>query len=339
MSLGTAIALALVFATVAVVAVLLLLATSRRAGAERIASVRLEEQLRSLRGDLAEYQRRQSLELDRAQLNMGEKLSQASRNVAEVSQQLGSLEQATERLLEVGRSVSGIENLLRAPKLRGVLGETLLGELLRQALPEALFELQYPLSGQERVDAVVRVGDRLLPIDAKFPLENLRRVEKADTDRERESYRRAFARDFKKHVEDISGKYVRPASGTLPLAVLYVPAENVFQQAVLAEAELCDFATSRRVLPVGPLGFYALVQTILVGSRSLAVPESASELLAGVEQVAVELEAIEGELSRLGRHLDHARASLEGVTKKSRRLAEVVARARSALDVRTTSLS
>jgi DNA recombination protein RmuC len=234
--------------------------------------------------------------------------------------------------MEVGQSVAGIENLLRAPKLRGVLGEMLLAELLRQSLPESLFELQYPLRGGERVDAVIRLGKELLPIDAKFPLENLRRALETTHEKEKLTYRRAFARDFKKHVDDIATKYIAPDQGTLPLAFLYVPAENVYQQAVLADWELAEYALSRRVVPTGPLGFYAFLQTILLGSRTLAVSGRSREILASLDQAHLDLGLVSEELSKLSRHLELARSNAEQAEKRLTGLSVTLDRARGARD-------
>jgi DNA recombination protein RmuC len=323
--------LSLVVLAAVIGAALIFALTRRPAGRPSEGVALLQQQLTALRSELASYLQHQSTQLEQAHETMGERLDRASTSVSEVRQQLGVLEQATERVLEVGKSVAGIENLLRAPKLRGVLGEVLLAELLRQVLPPSLFHLQHPLRSGERVDAAVQVGDHLLPIDAKFPLENLRRADEA-SGAERESYQRAFARDFRRHVDAIASKYIAPDQGTLPMAFLYVPAENVYQQAILGDWKLAEYAVSRHVVPMGPLGLYAFLQSALLGSRTVAVPARAREILAGLEQIALELRQLEDEMSKLGRHLGLARGSLEQLGKRSVRLSETVDRARSTLD-------
>jgi DNA recombination protein RmuC len=292
----------------------------------------LAQQLDALRAELSLNLRHQSTLVERHQQALGEQLQRASQSMASVGHQLGVLEQATERVLEVGRSVAAVEGLLRVPKFRGVLGETLLAEMLRQALPPALFELQYRFRGGETVDAVVRVGELLLPVDAKFPLDNLRRLADGAEPSAAPSLGKAFARDFRKHVDDIAAKYIAPDQGTLPMAFLYVPAENVYQQAVLGEPALAEYALSRRVIPVGPLGFYACLQSVLYGARSVAAAGEARHLLAGLEQVASEVERLREETGRLARHLGFARAGCEDVERRVGRLDEAVERARSALD-------
>jgi len=328
--------LAAVVAAAALVALTVALVMIRRPGGDSTEGMALlQQQLNALRSELAGYMQHQSAQLEHAHETMGVRLDRASTSVSEVRQQLGVLEQATQRVLEVGKTVAGIENLLRAPKPRGVLGEVLLGELLRQVFPPGLFDLQYAFKSGERVDAVVRVGENLLSIDAKFPLDNLRRADEA-TEAERDALLRAFARDFRKHVDAVAGKYIVPSEGTLPLAFLYVPAENVYQQAILGEWELAEYAVARRVVPMGPLGLYAFLQSALLGSRAIAVPAQAREILAGLEQIAIELQQLAEEMAKLGRHLGLARGNLEQMERRTGHLSETVDRSRSSLDATTT---
>ena len=316
----------------ATVALAFALASRRRSALDDNALTLVQRQLDQLRNDLTAREHHQSLQVERVHQDMSRHLASASRNVAEVNRHLGVLEQATERVLEVGRTVADIETLLRAPKLRGVLGELLLGELLEQALPKSLFELQREIGTGARVDAAIRVGERWLPVDAKFPLDNLRRLHEATDEAERQGFQRAFARDFKKHVDDIAAKYIVPESNTLPLAFLYVPAENVYQQGILAEPELAEYAIERRVVPVGPLGFFAFLQVLLLGARTLAAPTRAGDLVTTIEQVSGELEALRGEAATLGRHLDNARSGADRLASRIRRAVDTITRSRESLD-------
>jgi DNA recombination protein RmuC len=323
---------AVVIAVALSAATTFLLLSRRRAGDTASGLPLIQHQLDALRSEMAGHMEHQSNRLEQAHATVGERLDQTSRTVSEVGRQLGRVEQATQRVLEVGQSVAGIENLLRAPKLRGVLGETLLAEILRQSLPASLFKLQHQLKSGERVDAAIQVGEVLLPVDAKFPLENLRRAEQAESEAERASFRRAFGRDFRKHVDDIALKYIAPEQGTLPLAFLYIPAENVYQQAVLADWQLAEYALARRVIPTGPLGFYAFLQTVLLGARAMAVSGRSREILAALDQAALELERAGQEISKLRRHLDLARSGVDGAEKRLGRLAETIDRARHTTD-------
>ena len=172
---------------------------------------------------------RESVELiQRSQLNVGERLDSTTRVVTDVQRGLGELSEATRKVYEVGRDVASLQDILRAPKLRGGLGEFLLGDLLAQVLPPSHFTLQHGFRSGERVDAVVRLGMGLVPVDAKFPLEDFRRLLEAADDDARARARKAFAQRVRKHVDDVAGKYILPDEGTYDFALMYVPAENVY---------------------------------------------------------------------------------------------------------------
>jgi len=162
-----------------------------------------------------------------AQSTMGDRLDHATRVVGEVQGSLGKLGEATQRVVEVGRDIQGLEQILKSPKVRGGLGETLLAELLSQMLPQEHYTIQHPFKSGERVDAALRIGDRLVAVDAKFPLENFRRMlDEADEDKRR-PVRRQFVRDVKTRIDEIAKRYILPDEGTFDFALMYVLAENV----------------------------------------------------------------------------------------------------------------
>src|SRR5437773_3651306 len=181
---------------------------------------------------------REGLELvQRSQSAVGERLDNTSRVVGEVQKGLGELREATAKVYEVGRDVASLHDILRAPKLRGGLGEFLLGDLLAQVLPPAHFTLQHAFRSGERVDAVVRLGDGLVPVDAKFPLEDFRRLLEAADDDERARARKAFVAQVRRHIDDIATKYVLPDEGTYDFALMYIPAENVYYETIIRDEE------------------------------------------------------------------------------------------------------
>ena len=254
--------------------------------------------------------------------SVSQKLQQANETFAKVSQELGRVQKATEQVESVGRNVASLQELLRAPKLRGGLGEFFLADLLSQILPGDFFTLQYEFSGGERVDAVIRLGDQLVPVDSKFPLEQFRNLQQAVTDEERLRARKELIRDVKQHINAIADKYIRPTEGTFEFALMYIPAESVYYETIIREdgetglKSIFQHAIDRRVIPVSPNSFYAYLQVILFGLRGLKVEHQAQEILAGLNQLNRELSNVREDFNKTGKHLRNALDSFERSDKR-----------------------
>lgn len=250
--------------------------------------------------------------------SVSQKLQQANSTYAQLSHDLGRLQEATRRVEEVGRSVATLEDLLRAPKLQGGLGEFLLADLLAQVFPQGsgIYALEHGFSDGERVDAVIRLQERLVPIDSKFPLESFRRMSRAATDEEKASLRRQLLREVRGHIDSIAEKYIRPSEGTFDFALMYIPAENVYYEAVLRdepaeEQGIFQHATLRRVIPVSPNSFYAYLQVILLGLRGLAVERRAQEILEGLIKLQKEFAGVQEDFDVAGKQIRHALTNFE----------------------------
>src|SRR3989475_2076151 len=241
----------------------------------------LGQEIGRLTAQLNERLRESGELVQRSQTSVGERLDHTARVVGEVQQGLGELREATARVRDIGRDVVSLHDILRAPKLRGGLGEFLLGDLLAQVLPSAHFTLQHAFRSGERVDAVVRLGDGLVPVDAKFPLEDFRRLLEAADDDERARARKAFVARVRRHVDDIATKYVLPDEGTYDFALMYIPAENVYYETIIRDEEpgLAAYAIARKVIPVSPNCFYAYLQAIAFGLRGLRIEARAQEVM------------------------------------------------------------
>jgi DNA recombination protein RmuC len=231
--------------------------------------------------------------------------------VGDVRERLGQLAEVTQRLEAVGQSVVKVQELLQVPRLRGTLGEVWLEELLRQILPAGLYATQHAFRSGEKVDAVIRVGDRLVPVDAKFPLEACQRMLAADAGNvERE--RRAFRKSLRERIDEIADKYIKPDEGTFAFALMYVPAENVYYEAVVRGEDLegdesvVGYALRRKVIPVSPNTFYAYLAAILHGLKGLEVEKEARDILDSLGGLQQQFARFDAAYRLVGKHLDHA---------------------------------
>ena len=230
---------------------------------------------------------------------------------------LGALQATTRRLETLGETVAEVQGLLQVPQLRGTIGELWLEDLVRQVLPPAAVLVQHVFRSGERVDAALRIGDRLVPVDAKFPLEACQRMLAAATGEDRERERRVFARSVRARVDEIAGKYIRPDEGTYDFALMYVPAENVYYEAFVRDAAADDdgtalgYALRRRVVPVSPHTFYAYLLVILHGLKGLEVEQRAREILDGIGALRQQFGAFWAAHEKLGTHLTNAMRQYE----------------------------
>jgi DNA recombination protein RmuC len=228
---------------------------------------------------------------------------------SQISQTLGGLAVAAQQMVDVGNKVSGLEELLRPPKLRGGMGETLLAELLAQILPERAYRLQHRFNSGERVDAVICLGDALVPVDAKFPLESFRRFTAIKDEAEAARERKVFMRAVKTHIDEIAWKYILPDERTYDFALMYIPAENVYYETILkddCEDGLFPFALEKRVIPVSPNSFYAYLQVIIHGLKGLQIEERAREIMDHLSRLKVDEDRFRQEFDILGTHLSNA---------------------------------
>lgn len=222
---------------------------------------------------------------------------------------LGKLSKATDQMMEVGKSISGLEDLLKPPKLRGGMGELLLGELLAQILP-GNYELQHSFSTGAIVDAVITLGDSYVPVDSKFPLESFRRIFEADDEDSAKKERKGFIKAVKKHIDDIASKYILPDEGTFDFALMYIPAENVYYETILKDEDdkgLFPYAMEKKVIPVSPNSFYAYLQVIIRGLKGMRIEERALEIMNYLGRLQGDQEKFRNDFDILGKHLENAR--------------------------------
>ncbi len=272
----------------------------------------LTEQLRVINEQVNQQLLLVNQQLQNSSGQIGQRLDSAREVISKVSEKLGELSKTSEQIHEVGKNIATLQEILRPPKLRGGLGEQFLGELLSQILPPEFFTLQYTFSSGERVDAVVRIGEKLVPIDSKFPLDNFKRVVECKADEERKTYQKIFYRDVKKHIDDIANKYILPQEGTYDFALLYIPAENVYYETITKdesfgeEKGVLNYALKKRVIPVSPNSFYAYLQVIILGLKGLQIEKDALKIQALLSGLKKDIGGFQEDFQLVGKHLVNA---------------------------------
>ncbi len=265
------------------------------------------------------------------QLNQGSNAMNASTNAvservaavqntfAGLQKQVGEMTAQARQLTELSKSVSAIEHVLRAPKMRGQFGEEQLENLLGLVFSRQQYALQYRFTTGEVADAVLFLPLGHVAVDSKFPLENFRRITELASDDERKTARRDFLRDVRRRVDEVAAKYIRPADGTLPFALMYVPAENVYYETIIRNEDepfqLYRYCLEKRVIPVSPNSLYAYLQTIMVGLKGMQVSERAESIVRDIESLKIELEKFTKAYDTVGQHIRNAAAKLEDGSK------------------------
>lgn len=255
-----------------------------------------------------------------AQTAMASELKNSRETLGQIQQQLGAVQQAEQQMSQATQT---LQNILGGAKSRGSLGEVTLERLLEDALPKERYQRQYRFSNGEAADAVVFLRDKLLPIDSKFPLDAFRRISDqiaSQAPPQIEEARRAFATAVKGHADSIAKKYVLPNEGTLGIALMFVPSENVYYELLMtADAKgqpLDEYCREKNVIAVSPNTLYAHLQIILMGLQGMQIEENAKRLHASLAGMQKQMENFAEVFEKLGTHLKNAQQSYSEADKR-----------------------
>lgn len=249
---------------------------------------------------------------------INERLDNAARVIRVVSKELGGMQ-------EIGRQIQDFQEFLKSPKLRGNLGEQVMRDLLEQIIPKGNYSLQYTFREGQTVDAIIKNKRGIIPIDAKFPLENFRRYVRAES-AEKERLRRDFRRDVRKHINDIAKKYILPQEGTLDFALMYVPSDAIWYELVMDDADLNNYANNKKVLLVSPNSFYYFLKVIMIGLEGAKIEEATREILATLKGIRQDSGKFGKCLGVLSRHVGNAKNAMDTVNNEYTRLASKIDR-------------
>lgn len=282
----------------------------------------IQKQMEEIRGSINKLYPDLTQTLMNVDKNVNARLDNAAKVIGDVHRKLGEVHESTKQVQEIGKDISSLQDILRAPKLRGGMGELFLGDLLKQVLPPSRYEEQYLFKSGEKVDAVIKLKEGMVPVDSKFPLENFKRLVEAKDDASKLSAKKQFVRDVKKHIDDIRKKYILPDEGTFDFALMYVMAENVYYEIIIKDEDLGDessvfgYAIKNKIIPVSPNSFYGYLQTILLGLRGMRVEEQAQEILKNLARLEGDFERVMTDFSVMGKHLKDTFSKFEDTEKR-----------------------
>lgn len=271
---------------------------------------KLEEKTR-LSEELVEWLKSSTSSVDQKLYQQTQQINQRLDSATKV---VGELREKMGQFTEIGRSMQELQEFLQSPKLRGNIGEQVLKELLSQYFPKDTYKLQYSFKNGEKVDAVIKTSQGMIPIDSKFPMENFRKLIKENNIELKEKFRKDFANDVKKHILDIAKKYILVEEGTADYALMYIPAESVYYE-IINNTDLFDFSGQKRVLPVSPMSFYAYMKAILMSYEGQRIQSQAKQILEILQAIKKDYEKSEDALSTLQRHITNSYNQMATVTK------------------------
>lgn len=267
----------------------------------------LNQNMQSLQSNFQE-------KLDRTNQAINERLDNAAKVIGLVNRELGQMSQ-------IGQSLQNFQEFLKSPKMRGGLGEQGLKDMLAQTFPNELYQMQYKFRSGQTVDAAIKIEAGIVPVDAKFPLENFNRILNSKTEAEKTDARRKFRSDFRVHVNAISKKYIVPDEGTVDFALMYIPSETVYYELISNETDLHDYAVKEKVIPSSPNTFFYYLRSIMLGLQGKKISEMSKQILSTLKIIQTESKKFGEGLSVLNRHVTNAKSTMDKVDNDFSRLA------------------
>jgi DNA recombination protein RmuC len=314
--------LAILCVLVLMALILLIWLIAGRAG--QSASINLlQQQLDALKSAQDKTSENLQKSLQTSQTSLNQNLQSSQKILSQLNTQIGGLQKSSEHMLKLGDDVKRLQIILSSPKLRGQIGEWSLENLLSQVLPQESFHLQFPFKDGKIVDALIKLADFTVPVDAKFPLSAFEAMTKAESDDEKSKLRKQFQKDVTLHIDKIASSYIRPAEGTLDFAIMYIPAENVYYETIIKydsdTKNILQYALDKKVIPVSPNLLYAYLMTVVMGLHGLQIEKQANEIRQSLKKLIASFGDFASHWEVLGRHLRNAYGQYnEGQTKLDR---------------------
>jgi len=253
------------------------------------------------------------LMLNQSLQGMHARLDKAAQALTLYSKGLGTVE-------ELSRQIQGFQDFFKSPKLRGNIGEQVLENLLSDNLSKEHFKLQYRFKDGQIVDAIIKIKDQIIPIDAKFPLDNFSKLAKAKAEKERGEAEKLFIQDVKKQIDKISKNYILPQEGTIDFAVMYIPSESVYYEIIRGEQNLMNYAANKKVYIVSPTSFLGFLRTVMLGMKGEQIKEEYKRIIEILSALAIDTGKLGQVLAIVTKHINDAKNSVDKLNSEYFRL-------------------
>lgn len=234
---------------------------------------------------------------------------ETSRIIGEITEKITRLDETNKQVVSFTDQLKNLQDILKNPKQRGILGEYYLETLLKNVLPTGSYQMQYSFADGDIVDAVVFVKDKIIPVDSKFSLENYNRISETSDPAEKERLEKVFVNDLKNRITE-TAKYIKPSAGTMDFAFMFIPHEAIYYDLLVNKVgamqtedteNLIQRAASKyKVIIVSPTSFLAYLQTVLQGLKAMQIEESAKDIVKRVEDLGKHLKAYEEYHGKMG---------------------------------------
>jgi DNA recombination protein RmuC len=259
---------------------------------------------------------------------------ESAKIVREITQELMKVSEGQKQVVSIADNLKNLQDILKNPKQRGVLGEYYLETVLKNVLPPGSYQMQYPFKDGTIVDAVVKTREGLIPVDSKFSLENYNRILEASDKADRERYESAFYNDLKLRIDE-TAKYIKPEEGTLPFAFMFIPSEAIYYDLLINKVgatranavDLIEYAAGKKkVMVVSPTTFLAYLQTVLQGMKAVQIEEAAQKIGIRVGELGKHLQAYQTYMDRLGKNLGTTVGAYNAASKEFKKVDKDVLR-------------
>ena len=280
----------------------------------------LQQQLEALKA--AQDTSRETMEksLRSGQESVNKNMQSSQKVLSVLNNQIGELSGTNKQMLQMGSEVKRLQEILSSPKLRGNMGEWSLKNILEMVMPAGSYDLQYEFRDGKIVDALIRTSDYSVPVDSKFPLPGFERIANAESPEHKIHARRQFLKDITIHIDKIAAQYIRPAEGTLDFALMFIPAENVYYEAMIKyngdNRDILTYALEKKVIAVSPNLLYIYLMTVVMGLHGLQIEKQAAEIRQNLRKLNSDFAVFLENWDTLGNHIRNSHNKYDDATKK-----------------------